>query len=226
MHRRRFIAATAALAALDLAGCATPVPVAGDRVGAAAAPRVGERWRYRMLSRWGTQAPRELTVEVLEVGPQSIRDAMSAPDAGRNEMAFAGNVGAFRRPLGGGLAPVEFTPYLLAFGEPAPGTRWTGMAMPPDAWGGLLPWNTWATVAGPERIAVPAGTFDTIRIDVIGGRSAYQADDAADPVSWRQQIWFAPAARRFVRHWRGTWAALRNPLDYELYELLEHRPVA
>jgi hypothetical protein len=223
VRRRRLVLACggAALAGLA-AGCATPPAVPLRPIVAAQAPRVGDAWRYRYTSGWKNVAPRTVIVQVSAVSTDSVRDALSVEGAsGMAEGDFTSRLEIAQRAAGG-LDVVELSPYLQAFDALQPGAQ-AQVAMPPARWGSE--WMGSARFAGMERVAVPAGTFDAVRVDVYGRRFFLvgQMDDAVHAVKLYVTAWYAAQVKRYVRLAVESWAAGLNPLARDLYELDEYR---
>jgi hypothetical protein len=222
VRRRRLVLAGAAALAGLAAGCATPAAPQYPIV-AARAPRVGDTWRYRYTSGWKHVAPRTVIARVIGVTAESVRDALGVEGAGaaQDERSHTSRLEIALRAAGG-LDVLELSPYLLAFDGPQPGAQ-APVGMPPASWG--TQWAGSARVGGTERVTVPAGTFDAVRVDVDGRRFfiAGQMDDAIDPVRIYVTAWYAAQAKRFVRLTVASYAAKLNPLARDMYELAEYR---
>ncbi|MCC6610702.1 MAG: hypothetical protein IT515_13640 [Burkholderiales bacterium] len=226
-RRRMLVLACGGAALAGLAsGCATPAAPQGAPLGrmvAARAPRVGDTWRYQYTSAWRNVAPRAMVVRVTAVTADGVRDELRVEGArgGAAEGDFGSRLEVSQRPVGG-VDVRELSPYLQAFDMPAPGAG-AQVAMPPAGWGGA--WIGSARFGGTERIVVPAGTFDTTRVDVFGRRFFIggQMDDAIDPVKLYLSAWYAPQVKRFVRLTFATYATQLNPLAQDLYELAEYK---
>jgi hypothetical protein len=212
-----------ALGAL-FAGCAT-VPQAPLRpLERALAPRVGESWRYQYTSAIRNVPPRVLEVRVLDVTDEGVRDRLSADgEAAGDERRFGSALELVARPVSG-LMVYEFSPYLLAFGGFPAGSGTFAAAVPPSSWG--TQWTATVTVRGSERITVPAGSFDALRVEIHGSRLFIrgQMDDAIDPVWLDATVWYAPAAKRVVQFAYFTQAWGRNFLARDQHQLVAHRP--
>lgn len=205
--RRRLLGALATLAAGGLAGgcasrAAVPPPVGAEPL-ALPALRVGDRWSYRLTNRYNGGTIGETTVEVVETGsalrlrvdpgdgqpPQHERYA----DAWRviEETTFDGSI-VFDVPMP--LVP--------------PGAR-TGAAVATagryrsERSSGEFVWQQRLRAVGWERITVPAGTFDALRIDRL---IDFQHPDRFRMMSERTDIlWVSPQVGRWVaREWTGT----------------------
>jgi hypothetical protein len=223
--RRRVIQGlgAGALGAL-FGGCAT-VPQAPPRpLDRALAPRVGESWRYQYTSAIRNVPPRVLELRVLEVTDEGVRDRLSAEgEAAGDERRFGSALELVARPVSG-LVVHEFSPYLLAFGGFPAGAGSFAATVPPSSWG--TQWTATATLRGSERITVPAGSFDALRVELRGSRPFIrgQMDDAIDPVWLDATVWYAPAAKRVVQlvHFTQAWG--RNFLARDQHQLVAHRP--
>jgi hypothetical protein len=220
-RRRRLVGALGVLAAgASLGGCASPPPASPRPVDRAAAPRAGDTWTYRYSSVFRSVPPRMLEVRLLEVGGAGLRDRMAiAGEAGEESRAFTSALELAERPLGG-LTVYELSPYLQAFGAlPAEGA----LAAPPPAWG--PPFAGRARLRGPERIALPAGSFDATRIDFELARPrGGTLQPRSDPVFTLGTVWYAPAAKRAVQWTLTTRAGALNILVEDTCRLEAYRP--
>lgn len=223
-RRRKAIAAMGAGALAVLTGaCAGPPQLPPRQVDASRAPKVGSTWTYAYRSGWKNVAPRSLAYTVTGVDGKGVQDRLAAPDApaAGAERLFTSAWEIVARPYTD-IMVHEFSPYLLAFGDLAVGAR-ASVTVPPPGWG--TDWTTTARVAGAERVQVAAGTFDAIRVEILGTRLYLrgQMDDAADPVRLYATAWFAPAVRRTARFTYETQAARLNPLARDHFELQSFR---
>ncbi len=187
-----------------------------------ATPSMGDTWRYQYTSGWRTVAPQTIDYVVTAVSPTAIGDRMTVVGLpGEDARTFTSRVETVNRVLPGFMAN-EFSPYLQAFTALAPGASLAAPAMPPDSMFGL-PWSILVRVSGPERVAVPAGTFDAMRVDLKGGRSPYRLNTVAEPSYLYETIWFAPGPKRVVRHHRILQAWALNQLQRDTYELASYK---
>lgn len=187
-----------------------------------AVPSVGDTWRYQYRSAWRTIAPQTIDYTVAEVSPTAIRDRMTAVGLpGEDVRTFTSRIEEVRRVLPGFEAS-EFSPYLQAFTPLAAGTSLPAPSMPPDSMFGL-PWSILVRVGGPERVTVPAGTFDAIRVDLRGGRPPAYLNTVAEPSYLYEMVWFAPGPKRVVRHHRILEAWALNQLQRDTYELVSYK---
>ena len=97
------------------------------------------------------------------------------------------------------------------------------MATPKPAWGG--PFTGRARLRGSERVTVPAGGFDTVRMDYeISRPTTVTLRPQIDPVFTLATVWYAAAAKRPVRWTVVTRAGALNILVDDTYELAAYRP--
>lgn len=222
-RRRVVLAGAGALLPGLVGGLAAPRAALAQGLDASLAPRVGDTWRYAYTSGWKHVAPRTVAVRVTAVTGSGVRDAVSVSangDSSGVEHAFAARLEVVARAVSG-LDVVELAPYLQAFGAPQAGHA--PVAMPAPKWG--TAWTATARFGARERVTVPAGTFDAMRVDVLGRRPFLrgQMDDAIDPIRLDLTAWYAPQVRRYVRLAVSSYAAGLNPLLRDAYELVEYR---
>lgn len=220
--RRRVISGMGAGAVVALVGGCVAPTLAPRTVVTGSAPAVGTTWTFGYRSDWSAVAPRTLTYTVTAVSDQGIQDRLAlqgAPGGGDRLFTSAWEVAA--RPLTN-LMVHEFSPYLLAFGPVPTGER-INVTMPPVNFG--TTWTTTARAVGTERVSVPAGSFDAVRIEILGTRLFVggQMDDVADPVRLYATAWLAPAVKRAVRFTYQTQAAQLNLLARDRFELQSYR---
>ena len=213
-----------------LGGCAAPPLLPPRPIDPATAPRVGDTWQYEFRSVFRIPAARTLEVQVLEIRPEGLRDRITAvgePDA--DEHSFDSSLEMVERPLLADrplserllrrLTVFEFSPYLQAFGAlPEEGS----VATPKPAWGG--PFTGRARLRGSERVTVPAGSFDAVRMDYeISRPMTVTLRPQVDPVFSLATVWYAAAAKRPVRWTVVTRAGALNILVEDTYELASYR---
>ncbi|MFM1989719.1 MAG: hypothetical protein RJA99_2676 [Pseudomonadota bacterium] len=205
--RRRLLGAIATLAAGGLAGgcaggAAVPPPAGAEPL-ALPSPRVGDRWSYRLTNRFNGGTIGETTVEVLEAGA-TLRlrvDPGDGQPAQQERYADAWRV-------------IEETTFdgPIVFDVPMP-------LVPPDARTGAavatagryrserasgeLAWRQRLRAVGWERVTVPAGTFDALRIDRAVN---FEHPDRFRLMPERTDIlWVSPQVGRWVaREWTGS----------------------
>jgi hypothetical protein len=233
--RRRLLVATAAAAPLGAAGCATGLmfdrPAAVEQIPAATSPqvRVGDRWVYQTINRYNRSVIDEITVEAVAVAPE-VRVRLSARDAAAVvEERYAGPwtviaEATFDRPI------VFETPMPLVPDPPATGSSFKRGRYRAQGFNGLLQWDQRVQADRWERLQVPAGSFDCLRI--------VRTIDFEHPDIFRHRsersdvLWYAPQVNRWVqREWTGnfmpgapTTRFGRAREDWVLWQLMSYRP--
>jgi hypothetical protein len=143
---------------------------------------------------------------VREVSPRAIVEVVTRKGVQVSEATFTADTSAVYRARG---ALLEVAPFITAFREPRPGERWQvpvrGLVTV-DFEGEPLYRVRQARVAGVERVQVPAGSFEAIRVDVEGSVSARHLYPGwgkryrrGQETSFQQTVWYAPRAKRIVR---------------------------
>lgn len=217
LRRRQLLGA---LVATALGGCAAPPVLPPRSLDRATAPRVGDVWTYHYTSVFRALPPRTLEVRVLEVGPAGLHDRIAFQgEQGGEEHAFTSAVEMVERPLAG-FSVYEFSPYLQAFGS-LPAEAY--VATPPPTWG--QPFTGRARLQGSERVAVPAGSFDAVRMDFgISRTPGWTLQPRIDPVFTLATVWYAAAIKRPVQWKLVTRAGALNILVDDTYQLASYRP--
>ena len=194
------------------AATAAPPPGAPRAAGALA---VGDTWTYRMARGGSQRAAHE--VKLTSVTPESIVE----------EVLGEGPVQRVEHRKGSYLAPVGeitvFSPYLLTLNPTTPGMRLGVDNFDSRTCNAGWSCSLSARVTGRERIQVPAGTFDAIRVDISQSWSTpSQTNDRGEMVSRTMTVWYAPEVRRAVKFVsRGTPSRMVDT-QYEL-ELTSYR---
>lgn len=233
LHRRQLLGALGAGAlGAWLGGCAAPLPPPPLRpIDSAAAPRVGGSWQYQFRSVFRVPAPRTLEVRVLEVGPDALLDRIAVEgETDGDERSFDSALEMVERPLLADrplperqfrrLTVFEFSPYLQAFGALPDGGS---VATPKPSWGPAFTGR--ARLRGRERISVPAGTFDAVRMEYeISRTPTVTMRPQIDPAFTLATVWYAPGPKRPVRWTVVTRASALNVIVDDTYELAAYRP--
>lgn len=220
-RRRELVGAlgAGALGAL-LGGCAASPVLPPRPVDSATAPRVGDIWLYQYSSVFMSLPPRRLEVQLLEVGPAGLRDRLAVEGAPPSEdHLFTSALEMVERPLSGNSF-FELSPYLQAFGAlPAEGA----VATPTPNWG--TPFAGRARLRGTERVTVPAGSFEAVRMDIEISRTPYgRLQPRIDPAFTLATVWYAPGPKRAVLWKLVTRASALNILVDDTYQLASYRP--
>ncbi|MBT0960740.1 TIR domain-containing protein [Denitromonas iodatirespirans] len=199
---------------------ATPLPAPAP----SAHPRPGDTWIYRSRGKWPTSPARTLQFTTDRVDGSVVYETLTvlAPKTGtpvqrrspgpRATMVNWGDIGW------------EFSPWLGAFDLPEGSRSWRDIDTPPLE-GQWRDWSTVAEVDGRERIRVPAGSFDTVRLEVWSTRRPTGGPALRDvePTTVHFDIWYAPEAKRYVKMVRTTKAPSNAEIEKDVFELVEIR---
>ncbi|MGE0875895.1 MAG: caspase family protein [Burkholderiales bacterium] len=188
---------------------------AGATQGAAAlagpaVPRPGDRWSYEFKD-LSVGRSRTHDVEVTAVGAEGIHESVASGASGT--VALAHGPGTYLS----GAGFVQFSPYLLAYRDPAQGpVRGDVVTRHLADCAGINSCAVEAVVEGSETVTVPAGTFEARKVTVdiqvqnAGMHSTFGGGRLA------LTFWYALQARRFVKATgRGTGRAVVTP-NFEL----------
>ncbi len=178
-------------------------------------PQVGDTWTYAAVDvRFKPRdRSRKIVHTVREVSPGAIVETISA-DA--REYRFVDQVAGVIR---GGV--IEVWPFAPAFRGPQPGQhfgafRILGIEGVTTPRGEPAYTFTGGQVLANERVTVPAGTFEAVKVQFRGKVSnAYLHSNAtfAGTQEFTQTVWYAPAAKRAVK------SLMVGPTFTEAYEL-------
>lgn len=193
-------------AAAGLAGCAAghavPAPPGGEPLPAPAL-RIGDRWRYRRTNRYNGGVLGETTVEVVETGA-SLRLSVDHGDGSPPlQERWAEPWQVLEEPFYD--APMVFeAPVPVVPPGARPGQRLsTSTRYRSERASGPKRWTQRLHVTGWERVTVPAGTFDALRIERLIGfehPDVFRFDPERSDV-----LWVSPRVGRWVaREWTGT----------------------
>lgn len=183
----------AALASLFIAGAA-----------AAAAPVAGDYWAYRVLNGYNRELRGKLEYRVEKADADRVAVAVTTDNAvlgGSRTEVYAGKGGWIRHPL---INHDQYVDY--EFAQPYPAYDY-----PLDSsksWSNRVNATNTATrkrisvrvdgeVVGAERITVPAGAFDTLKIKRRIYAGDFEGSKAETTIT--ETEWYAPALGRAVR---------------------------
>ena len=173
--------------------------VTASAVARARLPQPGDHWTYRLIetNRGGRTQQWPYDVRVLASSPGAILDRFS----------FAGSEGDWAHENGGYLlsqAASVFSPYLDVFEELKIGKSLPVRIMDAGCTGYHV-CDASAKVAGREKVTVPAGTFDTVKVVVehlwmSAAGAGVQINQAGQMNGARVlTVWYAPSVKRAVK---------------------------
>lgn len=175
-----------------------PAPAAAPQAAGPGGLAVGDTWTYRMARGGSQRAAHE--VKLTSVTPESIVE----------EVLGEGPAQRVEHRKGGYLTPVGditvFSPYLLTLNTTTPGMRLGVDNFDSRTCNAGWSCSLSARVSGRERVQVPAGTFDAVRVDISQSWSTpSQTNDRGEMVSRTMTVWYAPEVKRAVKFVsRGT----------------------
>lgn len=185
-----------------VAGCATePMPAPKDAPASVAAPqvKVGDFWEYRVKDAY-TGFDRGLRrYEVSHASTDRVVVDVTQDGQRMDSLVYAPGWNGLEAPLTN-LQRFRYAPAFPAYAYPlAPGKTWYTVVEATDVVTQQRHRvHTRAKVVGWERIRLPAGEFDALRIE----RQVFAGN--ADTVRTQEEIneidWYAPAVRQTVRH--------------------------
>lgn len=188
--------------ALLLGGCAarlsqTPPPGMPATVPAPEV-KVGDTWTYRVQDGFSGLPRGEQRHEVIAVGPGQIRVA-GAVERGDGNQIYDREWSWLRRPATN-LQTFEYSPAYRAFDFPlAPGKRWRSRVTATDpADGRRFPVWIDGAVLGWERVKVPAGEFDALKIERYVYIEYWEYAVRGRSIIYESE-WYAPAVKQSVR---------------------------
>ena len=226
-----------------LAGCQTapPLPLAGNPFERVEPPRfaLGDTYVYRLSDGYRNKQPGQVSYRVDQI--EADRIVMSVdPDTriegGTRMESYTRDGNWLRHPLINHNEPVlyEFnTPYPAYVSPLAPNQSWSTRVTATNPTHGRRSVRVDGKVVGAERIRVPAGEFDTIKIRryVYAGDTDYRTETYITETDW-----YAPELGRAVRTerqgiWRENRSCSTNVMfacddtklgDWHVYELVSY----
>lgn len=148
-------------------------------------PKVGDRWTYRFSDGYGKTL--NYSVRIAVVRDKEITDEISIGKS-RHNNTFEPGMEWVSRNLGG-IVIREISPYLSSLGPVEPTSDWNSIQVPGGS--GLYV----ARLSGTERITVPAGTYDTRKIIVVGDQFVRGSQTRRLTAT----VWYADKVKRFVK---------------------------
>ena len=211
LHRRRTLRAAAAVSALGgsvlTGGCANPAAVPAPAGAESIVPpvlRVGDQWRYRLTNLYNRSTIGETTVQVVATSPE-IRLRLDAgggvaPLEERYADAWSVLVDAsFDAPM-----VFDAAVPMVPAGLRASSGRRTVTRYRSERANQPLAWEQRLDAIGWERVQVPAGGFDALRIE--RNIRLEHPDFFKLGAERNETLWYAPQVGRWVaREWTGSY---------------------
>jgi len=193
--------------------------------------RVGDQWKYQITESY-TGEKRTVTMGVVTVNEnfiytQSSQSALAALNPSTTGGAFDvwnHNWNQVRQ------GEIEYAPFYPSMQFPLEtGKKWSG-TVKFDVSHGKMVHQLEAQVAGWERVTVPAGTFDAVKITLSGD---FKIERSIGSGTIRDVVWYAPAIRQIVKKevQQRTFAPgtmhssfhIGNYARSEIWELIEYK---
>lgn len=188
-------------------------------------PKAGDSWTYRYINGWKKGSPQTVVVRVEESEGGRVTDRMSMRGGrGVDERTYEGKVDSAERPLGGDVRVIELLPYAQALLQDGlkPGQE----KQFPDITLEGQTYRIKAKLIGQEKITVPAGTFDAMRVEIVGQNTGAGVAAAqwslrgVTAFSFAHALWFAPEIRRVIKVEHKSRSGVNSQLGDDTLELV------
>lgn len=186
-------------------------------------PTAGTTWKYRYTDLKYSRVQHIYTVRVDGVDGWVVSETF-VPEGATARQRARTDIGAdeprfIERRLGGDRSALEFNPYFASF-------DWNGRRLDPVAGypaGNAGEWDTRTKIRPNVALKVPAGNYNTVLVEIEGTRPAPTdfINRHANASRFVVSIWYAPAAKRYVRIEHRAWNEAGNPVSEERIDLLE-----
>lgn len=196
-------AALVSVFVLSTTGLAMAEPIAP-----APSVSVGDSWTYQYTDVWKHLPGNVNRLEVTAVDATGIAVDIKRAATGAviSHQRFSNEMNPVDR------GKMHFSPYYPRYAFPlVPGKAWTVDATGENsAAGKRWRYQFKGKALGREKVTVPAGEFDTIKIEVIGYYQGEEAGGRGGSGQSKEVIWFAPSVNNFVKleyqdtNWQGA----------------------
>jgi uncharacterized caspase-like protein len=180
-------------------------------------PNAGDTWTYQLSNRWNDKKL-QVVAEVKAVTEDMVILDEVAVEGIKGKDEWAHTRGA---TLTGNSSNVPmFSPYLLALGglnekTELPSISTANMSI---CTSGNFPCRFSGKAQGRERITVPAGSFDTIRVELDGNYPA-RTNNMALALRVKFTIWYSAETKRVVKQIHEAYNISGSPTDTDVLEL-------
>jgi hypothetical protein len=198
----------------------------GAEAGAAPTPTVavGDSWTYQYTDVWKHTPGNLNRTEVTAVDASGIQVDVKRAASGAVLSHYRYTLEM--NPIDRGR--MHFAPHYARYAFPlVPGKTWTTDATGdnPDA-GKKWRYQVNGKVIGWEKISVPAGEFDVIKVEVVSYYQGQEVGSRGGSGQSKETVWYAPAVNNFVKleyqdtNWQGT---IFNRDQWELTTFVRHK---
>jgi len=187
--------------------------------------KVGDRWNYRLSDRGRTV--RTVSVQITEVDGIRVKERITAEGfsafRAERDIEIVPTLTRFQSAISlpGGYQLVELAPYLPVEVKLSAGQRLG--KIPIEFFHAGVPKQSQiseAKVVGRETVRVPAGTFETWKVEATANGLGYQNL----PLQVKSTLWYAPNVARTVKMVFWTFAYNQVASSEEVYELMSFAP--
>lgn len=207
----------------------TPPTVATTRpTPSAGLPKAGDTWTYRYLDGWKNVPEYKITFRVLSVSEKGVEQAFLLDGRSIDEQTYPVEPKLIERNFLKNHQLFEFSPYLAAFETLDVGKNWqeipyTSFASDLNHAAGLWKWS--GRVVGREKVSVPAGHFDTVKVVISGWRQLGNMGGVGSytPKGVLYTLWYAPEVKRVVKQAILTESGRNDIQDKDTFELVSYR---
>lgn len=182
-------------------------------------PQVGDAWSYRLSE--PRRATRGYTVTVAASSDVAVLESYAVEGGASGQWAHTNN--NYLVSVGVSL----FSPYLSAFEDLVPGTRLRDVIISERACTGDYQCSVSGRVVGKEKVTVPAGSFDAIKVEIehlwspaMGSGAGLRLGTGGRNLT----VWYAPSVKRAVKYSSRLNAGEYPPVESEFdLELVSYR---
>jgi hypothetical protein len=160
------------------------------------APAEGDTWTYEIVQRDQPGLGKgRYTVTVNAASADAISETFQMRNDGARQWTHT------REPAMLGLGVSMFSPYPALLGDMEPGTRLQVENLEQKLCGPGWNCQLSARVMGYEKVKVPAGTFQAIKVQIAQNwTSPGQTNDRGENISRTIHVWYAPEVKRAVKY--------------------------
>ena len=188
-------------------------------------PRLGDRWKYRLLD--GKRAVGTLVVEIAEVRDKSVRERITREDEKKflAERVVEAEFSPIRFQeivtLPGGYQLSEISPYASPEYGPKAGQHWPDIPVSLLlVWHGKKKFLMQARTVKQEVVRVPAGTFNAMLMEAVAKENL-----GSSFVTITCRYWYASEMKRAVKmSFQIEFAVTTSNTPAEIYELVAFEP--
>lgn len=185
-------------------------------------PPVGATWKYRYTDLKYSRVQRQFSVRVDGVDGWVVSESF-VPEGSSSRQRVRTDVAAdearfIERSLGGDRSAVEFNPYFGSY-------DWNGRRADPVGGyptGQYPEWQTRTSVSPNVPVEVPAGRFNTVKVQIEGMRPVgAELGQRNVPARFEVSAWYSTEAKRYVRLENRLWNGGSGLVSEERIDLLE-----